>query len=1227
VSQRDLARYVPRVALEWGTDSDESWQLVDGSLLFVDISGFTSLSERLTAFGRIGAEELTDVLNRVFGSMLDLGYARGGSLWKFGGDALLFLFTGDGHAQQACSAAVEMRAALRSASQMATSVGRLRLKMSVGVHSGEIHLFRVGRTHTELLVAGPAASATTEMEKIAVAGEIVVSSATRALLPSGAAPEAKGAGWLLRWRSAVATRPGPVARHVVEPSTVVRFVPAALRDHLSAGDAEPEHRIASVGFIRFKGVDELLATAGPERTWAALDELVVCVQEAAAAEGITFLATDIDTDGGKLILSAGVPATQEDDEGRMLRTVRRIADASPALPVQIGVNRGHVYAGEVGTVYRCAYTVMGDTVNLAARLMAAAPSGAIYTMPTVLDAAHTLFEVTALEPLQVKGKAEPLLGYAVGAETASRDPEAASDLPFTGRADELVTLRDALQAAVDGDPAIVTVTGRTGVGKSRLVNEALETGPKLARLTLTAEAYGVADAYRAFRYPLRRLLGVTSNDASEMAEQLAATVRAVDADLLPYLPLIADVVHLTVPTTPEVDAIEPRFRTQRLADVVDRLLQQMLPPPAVIVVDDGHWLDEASSDLLLALIAGDGRWSVVVTRRDQPGGFVPPGGPTIALRALTKAETETLVHAATGAAPLRPDDVARVIDRAGGHPLYVQEIVRAARAAGGFDALPESLDAMVAAQIDRLAPLQRRVLRFAAVLGRTFPISVLRELLEVEQLALDNATRAALAEFLELDGTRDLRFRHALLQEVAYEGLSYRRRRELHGLAGEAIERLNAADPDRAADVLGLHFARAQRNEEAWHYARVAGDAARRAYANAAAAAHYERALTAARRLTDVGDRERAEVWTVLGDVREQAGAFDLALDAYKRASRLVAGDPVATANVLLKRARARERAGAFSVALREISAGLRQISSIDAAAHLQARLLAFRAVVRQGQGRPIDALAVAHAAAEVAEAAGESDALARAYSVMDWAYLSLGQPEQAQMGELALQLYQGLDDLEGQGKVMNTMGASAYFRGDWDEAVRWYDGAREIGLRTGNHVQAAISGMNLGELLVNQGQLDEAETLLLDSIRIFRATGYPDGQALAETYLGRLLLARGDVEAAAQCLDGARRSFENIGIPGGALEATVPLADCHLRLGDPAEALRLIDEALRRAGGEAGVLAPSIARVRAAAMAHAGQLPQALEQIAAGLDAARRQQLPYEEGLLLDLRDEIVPA
>src|SRR5215469_9970214 len=131
-----LERYVPRVAAEWEFDApDARFRIADATLCFVDISGFTKLSERLARKGRIGAEELTEVLNRVFGEMLDLAYARGGALLKFGGDALLLMFQSDDHPLQAACAAVEMRAALRAAAMIPTSVGRVPLRMSVGVHS------------------------------------------------------------------------------------------------------------------------------------------------------------------------------------------------------------------------------------------------------------------------------------------------------------------------------------------------------------------------------------------------------------------------------------------------------------------------------------------------------------------------------------------------------------------------------------------------------------------------------------------------------------------------------------------------------------------------------------------------------------------------------------------------------------------------------------------------------------------------------------------------------------------------------------------------------------------------------------------------------------------------------------------------------------------------------------------------------------------------------------
>ena len=175
-----LSRHVPPIALRWVQDSPEkTWHTIDGSLCFADISGFTALTERLTAHGRLGAEELVETLSGVFGTMLDVAAERGGQLLKFGGDALLLLFDGDAHARRAAGAAVEMRRALRSATGT-SAVGRLKLSMSVGIGSGEILFLLVGAPHRELVIVGPVVEQTLTAEQVASAGQILVTGATAA---------------------------------------------------------------------------------------------------------------------------------------------------------------------------------------------------------------------------------------------------------------------------------------------------------------------------------------------------------------------------------------------------------------------------------------------------------------------------------------------------------------------------------------------------------------------------------------------------------------------------------------------------------------------------------------------------------------------------------------------------------------------------------------------------------------------------------------------------------------------------------------------------------------------------------------------------------------------------------------------------------------------------------------------------------------------------------------
>ncbi|HWW52428.1 MAG TPA: adenylate/guanylate cyclase domain-containing protein, partial [Acidimicrobiales bacterium] len=179
----DLTAYIPSVQARWLVDNPSlRWQELDASLVMADVSGFTPLAERLARRGKIGAEELTDVLNTVFRDLLSLAAGQGGDCLKFGGDAIFLMFTGTGHADRACAAAAAMQRALSPGGSLARALGSTKLKLSLGVHSGRVQLFLAGRTHEELVVAGPAVSETLAMEAAAGAGEVMISEATRTLV-------------------------------------------------------------------------------------------------------------------------------------------------------------------------------------------------------------------------------------------------------------------------------------------------------------------------------------------------------------------------------------------------------------------------------------------------------------------------------------------------------------------------------------------------------------------------------------------------------------------------------------------------------------------------------------------------------------------------------------------------------------------------------------------------------------------------------------------------------------------------------------------------------------------------------------------------------------------------------------------------------------------------------------------------------------------------------------
>lgn len=1215
-----LQPYVARLVRYWDEETPGSLHRpVEGSMALVDISGFTRMSERLARHGHVGAEEVTEVIDGTFGRLLPAAYAFGANLLKFGGDAQLLLFTGEDHHLRAAAAAHAMRAELRRIEGFATNAGNVALRMSVGVHSGTFDFFLVGGSHRELIVAGPAATRTVQMEAAASAAQILLSPETAQLLPRSSLGVQCGPGVLLRRAPEVEEFGFRAAESPVVD--LEQFVPRGLRQTLLSGSIDPEHRPAAVAFLRYVGFDRLVRV-DPTNAADVLDDLVRSVQRFADSHGVTFLATDIAQDGGKIILTAGVPDTAGNNEEQMLLALGEIRNCAPeGVALRIGVNSGYVFAGAVGPGYRRTYTIMGDAVNLAARIMEKAPTGEVYATREVLDGSRTTFQVSAPEPFSVKGKAEPVHAFSVGKPQGRRSSQPVTATPLVGRDEELAILSRAWADAREGRGSVVEITAGVGMGKSRLVHELLAAAQPERVVAVECRLYRTTTPYFPFRALLREAWGLDDGDPAATGAALTELIGTRAPDLEPWLALIGTPLGLALPESPQVAELDDQFRPSRTHSAVSALLRATNDHPTMFLIDGTQWMDEASRDLLNTLIAEIEPlpWLIILSRQPGDDGFVATEHPhvrRIDLPPLDLDHARVLLERATTGVPLLSSQAETLAARAEGNPLFLLELLHALRAGAAVDYLPQSVEGLIAARIDTLAPTDRNLVRRLAVLGTGFRQEHTPAVLgrSAEDPGWLVTTLRRLGDFLSVETGGWVRFQHSLIRDVAYEGLPFKTRQELHAQVGDAIRASSFDRSSGQVELLSVHYSEAHRWPEAWDFSRQAGDGAKEIYANLEAATFYRRALNASRHVSGLPPVELADVAEALGDVLEQAGLFAESVDAFRQAGRLVRDDPIRSADVLLKRARARARTGAYVTAYRDLTIGRRLVAEIGSSEALgaTARLNALNAQIRQLQQHMPAAVRLAEQAMVEAQASGEREALARSYQVLDAAYVMLGQSAKAVYGERALAIYDELGDLTGTAVVTNNLGGQAYFEGKWKEAVNFYARAQDAFTRAGNESEAAACGANIGEVLVSQGRLEEAERVLVPSVRVLRAHGLVDTAIFAEIQLARLNLLRGD-DGAMDRLSAIRGEAIRTGQVQSAIEAAMLIAFGLITEGRPQEALDTLAETERGWGGEAELYGSMLARTRAQALAELGRTGEARDAVAVGLAKAREQGLTFE--------------
>ena len=1224
------AGYLAPTHVIWlDSEPDRRWLQVDATYVFGDVSGFTALGERLARRGRVGSETLTDAISAVFNAMQGAIADHGGEILKFGGDAVLAMFAGSGHQASAAAAALEMQEALGRLRVPGAPSAVQRLRMSVGVASGAAHLFLAGQEPRDLIVAGPLASEVVGCEGQAEAGEVILSAATAAALPRECVAESGGRGaGLLAAAPPTEDSDPPRPRPDADPTP-------GLAPHMREHEPDlGEHRSVTVAFVQFKGSDALLATAGPDALSEALDGIAGATAKACRDWGIALVSSDVDADGGKLILSAGAPVASPDDDDRMLHALRDVVAKDWPLAVRAGVNRGPVFSADIGRPERRVWSLMGDAVNLAARVMANAEPGAVLATPAALKRVRDDFERTPVEPFKAKGKSALVRAEAVGAARGAGVPETQPETPLVGRDRELAALRAGLDAARAGERRVIELVGEPGIGKSRLVAAVREAAAGMNVLTIQCGPYAARTPYLAMRRGLRDAVLPDLPEEADLAEALAARVRDLDPRLEPWLPLIGVPFGVEYPPTKASAALDPEFAQARMAGAIGRLIDVASPPqPMLVVIGDAHWLDGASVGLLRYLLAQTrDRYSpdtpdapgymALITRRPGPGELAETEGlETIALGPLDPGAVRELLapgdaDAATLPAAVREELVAR----AGGNPLLLGELTAAAQSGAALDELPDSVEALMNARMDALPRADRRLLREASVLGNEVALDLLGEVAERDAAAVEAASRR-LADFLAPVRPGTVRFTHALLHDAAYAGLPFRRRRELHARAGETIRDRGGDEVD---EILAIHFGAARRWPETWHYGRLAGEHALQQAAPREAVGFLRAAVNAARWVRDVDPAELSAVTAKLGEAAELAGSFDQARRAYAKARKLVAGDRVAEAELFLREGRLREGAASVSQALRYYTRGLDALGGrrTREATSIRARLVLARGATRLHAGKHRMALPLLERAVREAERAGDRATLAHAYYLLDWAHSDLGNPEAQRYRDLALPIFEELGDFDKQGRVLTNLGVNAYHEGRWAEALELYERARVASQRAGDEIGASFNLNNVAEIRLEQGRLDEAEELLREVLATWRASGFAYGIGNALRNLGRIEIRRGNLERGGELLARGREIRAGAGIEGEVAVLDAYEAKRLLLTGDAEGAKRLadrIEDASRRLD-VIPMLPAFLARIMGEAAIASGRREAGIELFVESVEIAERVDAIYDQALGLDV-------
>ena len=981
--------------------------------------------------------------------------------------------------------------------------------MRAGLGAGRVLVGVVGdpATRLEHILAGEAVNRAVAAERHAARGQVVVDATLltgdgaidATVIPGGFAVVAGVSG---RHRRAP-TRP-PAAAAGADEARLPAFLHPAIAERVRRGHRGlvDEHRTVTIAFVGFHD----LLDDHPEAV-DRLQRYVAAAMRVVDRWGGHLRQVDIGDKGSLLVLAFGAPVRYENHEERAVRCCVELLRL-PGGPSRAGVTTGLVWCGEVGSEHRRDYAIVGDTVNLAARLMEAAAPGQTLVDRTTWDGTRGAAVGSRLPPVTVKGRRGPVEVWAVqGVHDLTAPPALPPDAPpLVGRRTEVATIRALVDRAKAGRGVVLGLSGEPGIGKSRLAAEAVGLAGRRGIPTFSGacRALGPAFSYRVWRSVWRELLGL--DPMSPIGAQQAWLASRFGE----RAPLLSPILNVPVPDSQLTRSLDPPTRANLLQSLLlDVLRERAGSAPLTLLLEDCHWIDPPSLALLEFLARNLVEWPVLLVVTARPTDTEPqplenlarlPHFRGISVGELPAADAEELARQRVRQlfGPGRDDPaglVDRVVERSGGNPFYLEELLSLVHARGpdheaALD-LPDSVQRVVMARIDQLSEGEKAVIKVASVIGRRFGAELISGCYPPAGEPQEVAGHLRRLDDLRLTPLRAIApepeygFRHAITREVTYESLTLRTRELLHERVAGYYEETYPERLAQFVDVLAYHYGRTRRADKQRVWFRAAADRARAAFANDAAVDYYERLLPL------LPEPDAGRVLVDLGAVWQLVGRWGEAQRAYLRALGIARGGDRS-----LLAAAARELGDLFMYTRSYAEA----IQWLTLAADTFERL-----ADREGRSRALDRLTYA--------------------LIQQGSY-----PAAAEVSKQHLELATAAGDLAGMSVALDHLGLVRSYTGDGAAALRLLQRSLQAATEAGNRRGVIHAANNLGGLYASRGDHVRALGCFEQALVVAQEIGYRQMAGVIVGNVGELCRERGEYEQATGCFAHALRIAVELG-------------------------------------------------------------------------------------------------